>query len=86
MPARGEELRVVRRADTAAVQRNIFICQGRVMFRIDYMRHANFVKHVDPYANMVVQPDEYTASLIHPTGKPLEEEWQGRLSRAGTGR
>jgi hypothetical protein len=26
MPARGEELRVLRWADTAAVQRNIFIC------------------------------------------------------------
>jgi hypothetical protein len=26
MPARGEELRVLRWADTAVVQRNIFIC------------------------------------------------------------
>ena len=56
------------------------------LLSMEYMRHANFVKHVDPYANMVLQPDEFTAGLIHPTGKPLEEEWQGRLSRAGTGR
>ena len=50
------------------------------------MQHANFVKHVDLYANIVLQLDKFTAGLIHPTGKPLEEEWQGRLSRAGTGR
>jgi hypothetical protein len=31
MPARGEELRVLRWADTAAVQRNIFICQGQIL-------------------------------------------------------
>jgi hypothetical protein len=31
MPARGEELRVLRWADTAAVQCNIFICQGRIL-------------------------------------------------------
>jgi hypothetical protein len=31
MPARGEEIRVLRWADTAAVQRNIFICQGQVL-------------------------------------------------------
>jgi hypothetical protein len=36
MPARGEELRVLRWADTAAVQRNIFICQGRVMLVFSY--------------------------------------------------
>jgi hypothetical protein len=31
MPARGEELQVLQWADTAAVQRNIFISQGWVM-------------------------------------------------------
>jgi hypothetical protein len=36
MPARGEELRVVQWADTAAVQRNIFICQGRIMLVFSY--------------------------------------------------
>jgi hypothetical protein len=36
MPARGEELRVLRWADTAAVQRNIFICQGRVLLVFSY--------------------------------------------------
>jgi hypothetical protein len=50
------------------------------------MRQANFLKHVDLYANIVLQLDKFTASLIYPTGKPLEEEWQGRLSRARTGR
>lgn len=36
MPARGEELRVVRWADTAAVQRNVFILQGRIMLVFSY--------------------------------------------------
>jgi hypothetical protein len=36
MPARGEELRVLRWADTTAVQRNIFLCQGRVMLVFSY--------------------------------------------------
>jgi antitoxin component of RelBE/YafQ-DinJ toxin-antitoxin module len=36
MPARGEELRVLRWADTAAVQRNIFICQGRILLVFAY--------------------------------------------------
>jgi len=36
MPARGEELRVLRWADTAAVQRNIFICQGRILLIFSY--------------------------------------------------
>lgn len=34
MPARGEELYVFRWADTAAVQRNIFICQARVLLAL----------------------------------------------------
>jgi hypothetical protein len=44
MPGRGEELRVVRWADTAAVQRNIFICQGRILLVFSYnkaSRNAN---------------------------------------------
>jgi hypothetical protein len=36
MPARGEEFRVLRWADTAAVQRNIFICQGRILLVFSY--------------------------------------------------
>jgi hypothetical protein len=36
MPARGEELRVLRWADTAAVQRNIFVCQGRILLIFSY--------------------------------------------------
>lgn len=36
MPARGEELRVLRWADTAAVQRNMFICQGRILLVFSY--------------------------------------------------
>jgi hypothetical protein len=36
MPARGEELRVPRWADTAAVQRNIFICQGWILLNFSY--------------------------------------------------
>jgi len=36
MPARGEEIRVVRWADTAAVQRNIFVVQGRLMLVFSY--------------------------------------------------
>ncbi|KFZ22727.1 hypothetical protein V502_02791, partial [Pseudogymnoascus sp. VKM F-4520 (FW-2644)] len=32
MPARTEELRLIRWADTVAVQRNIFVLQGRMMF------------------------------------------------------
>jgi hypothetical protein len=31
MPAKGEELRVLQWADAAAVQCNIFVCQGQVM-------------------------------------------------------
>jgi hypothetical protein len=36
MPGRGEELRVVQWADTAAVQRNIFICQGQILLVFSY--------------------------------------------------
>ncbi|KAF2633122.1 hypothetical protein BU25DRAFT_445050 [Macroventuria anomochaeta] len=36
MPARGEELRVLRWADTAAVQRNVFICQSQIMLVFSY--------------------------------------------------
>jgi hypothetical protein len=36
MPRRGEELRIVRWADTAAVQRNIFIYQGRILLVFSY--------------------------------------------------
>jgi hypothetical protein len=36
MLARGEEPRVLQWADTAAVQRNIFICQGRIMLVFSY--------------------------------------------------
>lgn len=36
MPARGEELRVLRWADTAAVQRNVFIYQSRIMLVFSY--------------------------------------------------
>ena len=36
MPARGEELRVVRWADSAAVPRNIFVYNGRVMLVFSY--------------------------------------------------
>ena len=36
MPARGEELRVIRWADTAAVPRNIFVHKGRVMLVFSY--------------------------------------------------
>ncbi|OWY53993.1 hypothetical protein AALT_g11700 [Alternaria alternata] len=36
VPARGEEPRVLRWADTAAVQRNIFVCQGRILLFFSY--------------------------------------------------
>jgi hypothetical protein len=36
MPPRGEELRVLRWADTAAVQRNVFICQSRLLLIFSY--------------------------------------------------
>jgi hypothetical protein len=36
MPARREELLVLLWADTAAVQRNIFICQGRILLIFSY--------------------------------------------------
>jgi hypothetical protein len=38
MPARGEELLVLRWADISAVQRNIYIYQGRVMLVISYSK------------------------------------------------
>jgi hypothetical protein len=36
MPARGEEFRVLRWADTVSVRRNIFIYKGRVIFVFAY--------------------------------------------------
>ncbi|CAG5184520.1 uncharacterized protein ALTATR162_LOCUS10950 [Alternaria atra] len=45
MPARGEELRIIRWANTVAVQRNIVIHKGRIMLLFAYNKVSTTVNH-----------------------------------------
>ncbi|KAJ9633673.1 hypothetical protein H2199_009285 [Coniosporium tulheliwenetii] len=78
MPARGEELRMIRWADTTVVARNIFIYQGQIILVFSYNK-ANTNHNNSFYIIAVSIAKKHLPSLIKPFDPNTPKDYNGFL-------